>query len=54
MHLEAGVLELDVDVVAAEDLGEGVELGGGVRAGLLSALQTRPERQPESAIRPPE
>ena len=51
--LETGVLDLDVDVVAAEDLRQAVE----VQAASLgrfssSALQTRPERHPESATSP--
>ena len=56
LHVEVGVLELDVDVVAAEDLREPVELGARRRRARLSssALQTRPERQPESAITPAE
>jgi hypothetical protein len=47
------VLHLDVGVVLAEDLDEPVEVGGGVGRALFSrALQTRPERQPESAMSP--
>ena len=55
LHVEVRVLQLDVDVVAAEDLREPVELGARRRSARLSssALQTRPERQPESAISPP-
>ena len=50
LHLQAGVLDLHVDVVAAEDLGEGVELGAGrpevvaLEAGAHHARQAPGER----------
>ena len=52
--LEACVLELDVGASRAEDLRQPVEIGVRASAGRFSssALQTRPERQPESAISP--
>ena len=53
LHVEVRVLQLDVDVVAAEDLREAVELRSASLARFSSsALQTRPLRQPESAISP--
>ncbi len=45
LHVETGVLQLDVDVVAPEDLGEPVELGlGVVRAILLQRLADSPRK----------
>ena len=53
LRLEPGVLDLDVGRVAAEDLDEPVEVGGGVlRPDLLERRETRPERQPESTTSP--
>ena len=53
LDLEPGVLELDVRVVAAEDLRQPVEVGGGSRGRFSSsAFATRPERQPDRATIP--
>ena len=53
LALQPGVLDLHVDVVAAEDLGERVELGPRRRHVVpLQARQTTPDRQPERAMMP--
>ena len=54
LHVEAGVLDLHVDVVAPEDAGQRVELGAGRGdvVALEAAEQTTPDRQPESAMMP--
>ena len=54
LHVEVGVLELDVDVVAPEDLREPVELGGARRrcGSPRAPCRRGPHRQPESAITP--